>query len=487
MSASFLHDVGDLVSVAGDGVVVAGGYDLPTVSKLRLTDGVVQWRYSAFDDLFVQATSDEVVVVGPQFEWLVALDTSTGEERWRSRLEDGYGATGSVVTDDALVVVTTAAREGDVRSPIVSALGLRDGELRWSTALDEGLDAQWGSPVVSGQVVIVQATPSHPGSAPSDMVYALELASGELMWSTDLGGSQGYFELAPVVADTTVVVRAAGLVGLDLATGAVRWKRSGSWPLAAAHGRVYVADESDLLILEELTGQPLGDTDLADLPDGILFTTVLGGQLIVVGVESVLALALDSGALAWRHTMRGLATDATLAADTLVVATGDQAATAIDLSETTGQAEVPHVEGMKLADAQSGLRAAGLEGKPATGPGWSDPDQSDALVVHQEPPAGTRVPSGSVIGFRTAAVTAELCDVFMQLPPRRGDAHDLAATDGYWRMLVQAQPVAPRPLDEYIHTLLDHRDDGRPVPQAPVHALDAVTIAHDACHLEGRP
>lgn len=142
---------------------------------------------------------------------------------------------------------------------------------------------------------------------------------------------------------------------------------------------------------------------------------------------------------------------------------------------------VPDVEGLALADAQAAVEAAGLTGRPVSGPGWADPSEPEAMVVHQEPPAGTVIGRGEVVGFRTALVTAELCEVFTRVPPREGDAHDLARTDGYWEMLEQAQPLADQPLRDHIDQLLAHRRAGMPIEEAPTRAIESITTHHDAC------
>lgn len=142
---------------------------------------------------------------------------------------------------------------------------------------------------------------------------------------------------------------------------------------------------------------------------------------------------------------------------------------------------VPDVQGLSLTRAEQALRATGLTGGPTSGPGWEDPDEPEAVVVSQEPPPGTLVEHGDEVGFRTALINPELCAVFTQLPPRQGDAHDLARTDGYWDMLGEARTFADPRLAGYIDDLLDHHAVGAAVEEAPDRALDSVTIHHDAC------
>jgi PASTA domain len=62
-----------------------------------------------------------------------------------------------------------------------------------------------------------------------------------------------------------------------------------------------------------------------------------------------------------------------------------------------GGVRVPNAIGRTLAQATGMLRAAGLRGAASE----RDPQIGTAVVVAQEPPAGVRIPPGSVVGFRT--------------------------------------------------------------------------------------
>ena len=62
---------------------------------------------------------------------------------------------------------------------------------------------------------------------------------------------------------------------------------------------------------------------------------------------------------------------------------------------------VPDVRGLALGDAVDALRAAGLHVAGAGVP-EGDPTDPDALVVAQEPPAGSLVVAGACVGMRTA-------------------------------------------------------------------------------------
>lgn len=152
---------------------------------------------------------------------------------------------------------------------------------------------------------------------------------------------------------------------------------------------------------------------------------------------------------------------------------------------TDQQVHVPDVVGLELDEAQQILRALDLEGRAVSGTfegrAWQDPDDPDAVVVSQAPPAGTLVRPSEIVGFRTALIDPELCAVLTELPPRQGDGMALAATDGYFNVLERARPHAAEPLASYLDELLSHNDAGLPTQQAPGKPIDSVAIHRDAC------
>jgi len=68
-------------------------------------------------------------------------------------------------------------------------------------------------------------------------------------------------------------------------------------------------------------------------------------------------------------------------------------------SASRSVAGVPDVVGWHVGQAQAVMLKAGLVGVAYE----PDSQGSDSVVVAQEPPAGSTVPRGSVVGFRTRA------------------------------------------------------------------------------------
>jgi outer membrane protein assembly factor BamB len=101
------------------------------------------------------------------------------------------------------------------------------GELRWETALLPGLDLQWAAPAVTEHLVVVTDTVSHPGSATTSWIHALDRRTGAVAWRVDLNDAQQGFHESPLLAADGVltVVSQTAIIGIDLATGQERWRR----------------------------------------------------------------------------------------------------------------------------------------------------------------------------------------------------------------------------------------------------------------------
>ena len=95
----------------------------------------------------------------------------------------------------------------------------------------------------------------------------------------------------------------------------------------------------------------------------------------------------------------------------------------------TEGALVPQAMGRTLASARAVMRRAGLPGEAVD----RDPRGPGAVVVGQDPSAGTRVPPGSPVGFRTRT------DVWPNATPRRLRLGQGRATATY--RVVAADPV----------------------------------------------
>lgn len=267
-------------------------------NELAWTDG----RSSRFD--FPPVTDDEVMVLVERDGEVSAMDTTSGEMRWRVRLSKPIVSTPTMAGDRVLVA--------DARRNLW-ALSLADGSARWVRQFD---DMVTDSPAVSGDTVVV----------PTDdrRVTALDLADGSTSWTTQHSTS---VRTAPAVDGDQVVVadRGGEVTAYAVEDGTVRWSRSLEGGTLAgptvADGRVIVGDDEGVIYA---LATETGDVDWQERTifypsEG--FAAGNGAVLSIGDGLRVEAYDLDDGAERW-----SFAIDASTSA-TIV---GDQAVTVDD-------------------------------------------------------------------------------------------------------------------------------------------------------------
>lgn len=226
---------------------------------------------------------------------LYALDAASGEERWRVAAQDIMTATPALYRD----LIVFAAFDG-----VVQAVTAKDGEPRWRyeakapvagdlvvdgdrvfagsrtyelIALDAASGQElwkhyyWFSWIESPPVVRDGVV--YTGSSDATSVYAVNVRDGSRRWRTSV---PGWAWARTAVGDDTVVaatvgrgpypgVRAGSLVGLDRASGVVRW--------------VYL-DEPSQAAIDGKADWGFGASPL--LVDGVVYAADLNGRVIAV-------------------------------------------------------------------------------------------------------------------------------------------------------------------------------------------------------------
>lgn len=194
----------------------------PVVTAFELESGTVRWvscsvepgswwPVGASEDLvYLKVTpsnsGDVSTAEGPS---LVALDTQTGTEQWRTDLGPGFLRVPSGPFPGGEVAVVVLAVDGD--NVEIVGLDAATGQTIWTASGTSGGYAADADGVVGG------------GSA----IVALDRATGEQRWSV---AQQGGYD-NPVIADDLVVISTeSGAVALDLQTGAERWRAASQLP-----------------------------------------------------------------------------------------------------------------------------------------------------------------------------------------------------------------------------------------------------------------
>jgi outer membrane protein assembly factor BamB len=270
------------------------------------------------------------IVVAAAEGGVVAFDRTTGAERWVASLGNER-PTAPVLTPDLVVVLTW---EGHA-----VAFGRADGRERWRAALPGGAMA---TPVVDASTLVAMWQPvSHDGAAG---VVGLDLRTGATKWAQPIEpGGVGGPALAGDGGRGLVVLVGGDLRAhaFDIADGTVRWVADTAGG-AGSPEVPPVAEGSDVIVADRLTGL----TRLA-ATDGTRRWAVAGPGVVERGGPVALpsgrvALPIDAGGLlvtAGGHTPRLYSSDGRVSGlartrDLLVVATREGDRNAISAFRT---------------------------------------------------------------------------------------------------------------------------------------------------------
>jgi outer membrane protein assembly factor BamB len=142
---------------------------------------------------------------------LYALDPPTGVTRWIAAARPRQSFASPVVARRTVVV--PGYRGEGVRSLSLDAFDAITGRLRWSTPIGRAKWLSFSSPAVARGVVFYPST--------DRWLYAIELASGRVLWRREMGITDS----SPAVANGVVylVDGAESLIALDAASGETLW------------------------------------------------------------------------------------------------------------------------------------------------------------------------------------------------------------------------------------------------------------------------
>jgi len=273
-------------TLAGDLVLAATESGVLAVDR---SSGGIVW------DSVVDERANPPAVVGGNAlvsTWdasVMAFNLSDGQVDWSLKL--GGPALGPVSVGNGVAVVSWESENSSAAG--VLAFDPSTGNEIWSRPLRRGgvsapLVVQPGSPSPSesaslGTVVVVDAQIA---------AHGIELATGEVRWSSPLGGA-GPSQVAPVLLDTGEVLithRRGGLALVDPSTGALRWAvtdddaavlRGG--PAGPTPGGRFVLPLYDGTLMVVRDG--LLD-DIMDPPGRVTGVAVAGENLLVATRES---------------------------------------------------------------------------------------------------------------------------------------------------------------------------------------------------------
>jgi outer membrane protein assembly factor BamB len=159
-------------------------------------------------------------------EVLLAIDASSGAERWRSAYPLPYTPSAPTAAHGSGPKATPLFHEGKLFtlgiSGILSAFDAKTGKRLWQTAAPAEVPfySAASSPVAAKGVVIV-----HPGNY--EPLTAFDVNTGAIEWRVGAGG----FFMSPLIATLggvshVVTVTQGDVIGVSLETGSILWKQT---------------------------------------------------------------------------------------------------------------------------------------------------------------------------------------------------------------------------------------------------------------------
>ncbi len=175
-------------AVAGDTVIV--GCTDGFVHALDAATGKrrPQWPAVTGSELFLPVCVHGDVVIAASGDRVYGIDVTTGERRWRRRLEAPVN--GGLALGGGFVVACTPSS--------VCAIAVGDGQVRWQTRLKGTIEA----PSIADDVVVVPSGSPH-------WLHAISLPDGRRLWDVPLASEP---HCAPVVAGDRLLITAGDSV-----------------------------------------------------------------------------------------------------------------------------------------------------------------------------------------------------------------------------------------------------------------------------------
>lgn len=294
------------------------------VYAVQVSNGMEIWRFPEKPDAkktFFAAptlTSDGQLIVGGYDRILYSLSTTNGSINWTFEEAKDHWIGSAVFGKDMIF-----APNSDYS---LYALDLK-GKLVWKFTAEQAL---WGRPVVD-------ETNVYFGSM-DHKVYALNMESGKLVWSSELDGAI----LGAITLGENGLLFAGTLgdnvFALDSSSGKTVWKvalSSRVWSApAVGDGNLYVGDQAGKIVSLDADS---GQENWSLQPDGpVLGSPLVLQDQVVFGTESGSLLALDAdGKIAWSQVITGkLYSTPVLAGDLILVAPveGDYTLIGLDLN-----------------------------------------------------------------------------------------------------------------------------------------------------------
>jgi len=287
-SANIVERDGALYSAE---VEVVRSYDAAT--------GAIRWEHrpSRSADYAESAVDDRAMYVGTRDHRVAALARQDGRVLWEVDAGPGWEHAGTVSGLSVSGDTVYASIRRDLNSngfdaaAVIVALDRATGRELWRYQSEGTKSNAIGAPVVAGRLLVTS-------SEYDNSVFAVDRFTGREVWRT-LGrrGFVGPIE-SPHVVDGVVYIGMGDtyVYALELATGAVKWstKTASSIVGIGVCGERVIVDNFDIEVIDRRTGKHVGVALLSDQSD---FATsgvaVSGGRAFVAGTRHLYAVRCD--------------------------------------------------------------------------------------------------------------------------------------------------------------------------------------------------
>jgi len=266
----------------------------------RLSDGSKLWQYpdKAGAQQFFAApllTPDSQLIVGSAGtdQGLISLDPMTGKEKWSAPFtgaKDRWIVKPLVIND----ILYAPNNDGSLY-----ALKLASGQLLWSMSFGNPL---WGTPVTDGKYIYLTSL--------DHFLYSIDPQNQKIVWKVDLGGSA---TSSPALSTdkSTLYVGSFGskVLAINDADGSIKWTTNTNawiWSDPSINGsKVFVADiNGQVYSLDASNGQNSWSSIKPD--DSITGSPLSTSEGLIVTTESGSVYSLDSnGKVIWSASVGG--------------------------------------------------------------------------------------------------------------------------------------------------------------------------------------
>lgn len=170
-------------------------------------------------------------------------------------------------------------------------------------------------------------------------VHVLDVATGELQWTRDVGPVREYTSYTEIVAHVTgnllhLPIPGPETVTLNLDTAEVLWESDGAWPLGGSQESLVMTDGQSVYPVDPVTGETLSEPralQLVDKADGLISIDA-ADTVIAPTIDGIAFLDPTTGRTSELHPTGVPLNRVILRGELLIVATQDRGVLTIDLN-----------------------------------------------------------------------------------------------------------------------------------------------------------